>query len=289
MSNFKSPEVAVVPAAGKGTRFLPSTKTTPKELLPLLNKPLIHHSLEELKSAGVKEVILVSHPDKQALNKYFADHSDLKEIVKNKTDLVAALNSIEALPKITMVYQHEQKGLAHAISCAKDELAGRDFFVLLPDEIFIAHSENQNPSKSLAEHFKSNGLSVISLLKVPMSEVSSYGVAQCKRQGQVLKIIGVVEKPEASKAPSSLILPGRYLFKNRILELIEKTTPKNGEVQLTDSIVLLSDAEGLVTNCPRFDGGCVAGFLKANVFAALKDEKIGADFKSFLLENLNLT
>ena len=287
MSEFDSPEVAVIPAAGKGTRFLPSTKATPKELHPLLNNPLLHHSLKELKEAGVKEVILVNHREKKGLNKYFEPHVELKNSVGDKPDLVEALESIEALPKVTFVYQKEQKGLAHAIYCAKDELNGRDFFVLLPDEIFIPESIDENPSKALSENFKVFGKSVISLLEVPMEKVSSYGVAKFETTGDQLKILDLVEKPKASEAPSNMILPGRYLFDNHILEWIEKTAPRNGEVQLTDAMVLMSKdigLNGLVTKCPRFDGGSVLGFLKANVFAALKDEKISNDFRDFLNE-----
>jgi len=282
MSEFNSPEVAVIPAAGRGTRFLPSTKATPKELHPLLNKPLLHHSLEELKEAGVKEVIIVNHPEKKGLNKYFESHAELKEIVKAKNDLVEALNSVEALPKVTMAYQFEQKGLAHAILCAKEAIAGRDFFILLPDEIFISTDQEKNPSKDLAESFEKTGQSVISLLEVPMNEVSSYGVAKVSDKFEILDL---VEKPEISKAPSNLILPGRYLFKNEILDFIENTTERNGEVQFTDSMLSFSKEFGLlglVTKCPRFDGGSVLGFLKANVFAALNDDKISNDFRSFL-------
>ena len=289
MSNYNPSEVAVIPAAGKGTRFLPSTKVTPKELHPLLNRPLLHHSMEELMNAGVKEVILVSHPEKKGLNKYFDSHDELKSAVAEKIELVKALESIEALPKVTMVYQKEQKGLAHAISCAKEKIKDRDFFVLLPDEIFIPQALAENPSKALAENFKQFGKSVVSLLEVPKEQVSSYGVAKFEKQGDQLKILDLVEKPKVFEAPSHLILPGRYLFNNAILDWIEKTPAKDGEVQLTDAMVSLSKAQGLnglITKCPRFDGGSVVGLLKANVFAALKDEKLSKEFKSFLHEVL---
>lgn len=294
MSNFISPEVAVIPAAGKGTRFLPSTKATPKELHPLLNTPLLHHSLKELKEAGVKEVIIVNHPDKKGLNRYFESHSELKKHVSKNSDLVKALDSIDDLPKVTFVYQTEQKGLAHAISCAESVLNGRDFFVLLPDEIFFKDSKDKNPSEVLLESFKDSRNSCVSLLEVPKDKVSSYGVVKFNKKSSSnesdslskVEITDIIEKPKVSEAPSNLILPGRYLFKNKILECIRKTPlDKNGEVKLTDSMVLLSKEEpliGIVTDCPRFDGGSVLGFLKANVFAALRDPKLSKDFESYL-------
>ena len=289
MLNYTSPEVAIIPAAGKGTRFLPSTKATPKELHPLLNRPLLHHSLEELKMAGVKEAIVVNHPDKKELNKYFEPHTELKSSIQDKTELVKALESIEALPKVTIAYQKEQKGLAHAISCAKDEINGRNFFVLLPDEIFIPQRLEENPCTALSKNFKEFGKSVVSLFKVPKKQVSSYGVAKFETVDNQLKIVDLVEKPKVSEAPSNLILPGRYLFDNTILDWIDKTPARNGEVQLTDAMLSLSKEQGLnglITKGPRFDGGSVLGFLKANVFAALKDEELSKEFKSFLYEVL---
>ena len=289
MSNFNSPEVAVIPAAGKGTRFLPSTKATPKELHPLLSKPLLHHSMEELKEAGVKEIILVNHPEKKGLNKYFEPHDELKSVVSSKPELLEALDSVEALPKMTMVYQNEQKGLAHAISCATEAINGRNFFVLLPDEIFIPQTLNENPSKALAESYKESGTSVISLLEVPKDQVSSYGVAKFEDNDGQIKIVDLVEKPKIEDAPSNLILPGRYLFDNKILDWIQKTPERNGEVQLTDAMVSMSKEQGLnglITDCPRFDGGSVLGFLKANIFAGLKDDKISSDLRLFIEQAL---
>lgn len=285
MLNFNSPEVAVIPAAGKGTRFLPSTKATPKELHPLLNRPLLHHSMEELKEAGVKEVIIVNHPEKTGLNKYFEPHDELISVVSSKPELVEALESVEALPKMTMVYQTEQKGLAHAISCATEAINGRNFFVLLPDEIFIPNSLDENPCLTLADNYKKYGTSVISLLEVPKDQVSSYGVAKFENIEGQIRILDLVEKPKVEDAPSNLILPGRYLFDNAILNWIKKTPERNGEVQLTDAMVSMSKEQGLnglITTCPRFDGGSVLGFLKANVFAALKDEELSKDFEKFL-------
>ena len=291
--NKTLPTVAVIPAAGKGTRFLPSTKSTPKELHPLLNKPLIHCCLEELKAAGVKEAIIVTHPDKTTLEKYFSNHDELKSLLQkdNKNTLVKTLESIEELPKVTFVNQLEQKGLAHAIHCAKEAINGRDFFVLLPDEIFIAQTNELNPCVELLESFKKNGLSAISLLEVDKSLVSSYGVAKIESENNQSKIVDVVEKPSVEKAPSNLILPGRYLFKNEILSLIESTQPKNGEVQLTDAIVTMAKDSGVsavTTKSMRFDGGSVLGFLKANITAGLMDSEIGEELKSFL-KNVNLT
>lgn len=291
--NLELPKVAVIPAAGKGTRFLPSTKATPKELHPLLNKPLIHCCLEELKEAGVEEAIIVTHPEKTTLEKYFSSHKDLKSLLQaqNKNQLVNSLEAIETLPKVTFVNQLEQNGLAHAVHCAKEAINGRDFFLLLPDEIFISKTTELNPCVELLKSFKNNGRSVISLLEVDRSLVSNYGVAEVKTENGNTKILNLVEKPTVEKAPSNLILPGRYLFKNEILSIIENTDPKNGEVQLTDAIVTMSKTsgvDGVISKSLRFDGGSVLGFLKANITAGLMDSEIGADLKNFL-KNVNLT
>ncbi len=284
---YDTPKVGVIPAAGKGTRFLPCTKVTPKEMLPLLNLPLIHHCLNELKNAGVKEAIIVSHKDKVTLKNYFKEHSELKNLLKKnkQPSLVEELKNIEQLPKVTLVYQEEQLGLAHAILAAKKEIKDRDFYVLLPDEIFFPQDLSQNPCIELKKEFEKTGANAISLLKADSSVVSQYGVAETKKANGSLNILKIVEKPKIKNAPSNLILPGRYIFKNKILKYIEQSPKKNEEVQLTDSMILMAKDHGLtgvITQCPRFDGGSVLGFLKANIYAGLKDNKLSADLKKFI-------
>jgi UTP--glucose-1-phosphate uridylyltransferase len=286
MNTNTAPKVAVIPAAGKGTRFLPSTKATPKEMHPLLNIPLIHHCLKELKEAEVEEVIIVSHIDKKTLENYFSDHSALKKLLQTdgKDDLVERLNEIEGLPRVTFAYQDEQLGLAHAIYSAKKEIAGRDFYVLLPDEIFIPDSKDQNPCVELKKSFLKTGVSTISLLEVDESMVSQYGVAKIENLegSSCLKVLGLVEKPKLKDAPSNLILPGRYLMKADVLKQIENTPERNGEVQFTDSMMQLDSLNGVITKCTRFDGGSVLGFLKANIYAALKDPDLKPEIETFL-------
>jgi len=284
MSIFTAPKVAVIPAAGKGTRFLPSTKATPKEMHPLLNIPLIHHCLKELKEAEVEEVIIVSHVDKVTLETYFGDHSGLKELLikDKKQDLVERLNEVEDLPKVTFAYQDEQLGLAHAIHSAKKEIAGRDFYVLLPDEIFIPKDQDQNPCIELKKSFLKTGTSTISLLEVDENLVPNYGVAKVEKTNDAYKVLGLVEKPKIEDAPSNLILPGRYLMKADVLKQIEQTPKRNGEVQFTDSMMQLENLNGVVTSCPRFDGGSVLGFLKANIYAAFQDPDLKPEMESFI-------
>ncbi len=284
---FKAPKIAVIPAAGRGTRFLPSTKVTPKEMHPLLNLPLIHHCLSELKEAGVEEAIIVTHKDKVSLEAYFKDHSELKALLQadKKDDLVQELVKIENLPKVTFAYQEEQLGLAHAVYSAKEQIAGRDFYLLLPDEIFLPSAPSQNPCVELKKEFENSGTSVVSLLEIDPVLTSQYGVVKVETSGSSLKVLDIVEKPKQGEAPSNLILPGRYAFKAEILEHIENTALKNGEVQLTDSMILMSKESGLnafVTSCPRFDGGTVLGFLKANIHAAMQDEKLKGDLADFI-------
>lgn len=284
MNTHTTPKLAVIPAAGKGTRFLPSTKATPKEMHPLLNIPLIHHCLKELKEADVDEVIIVSHKDKTSLETYFEDHSSLKNLLKSdgKNDLAKRLVEIENLPKVTFAYQEEQLGLAHAILSAEQEIAGRDFYVLLPDEIFIPENKDQNPCVELQKSFLKTGVSTISLLEVEESLVSKYGVAKVEQNDGCFKILGLVEKPKLKDAPSNLILPGRYLMKADILQKIKDTPMRNGEVQFTDSMMQLEALNGVVTRCPRFDGGSVLGFLQANIYAALQDPDLKPEIEVFL-------
>ncbi len=284
---YNTPKVAIIPAAGKGTRFLPSTKSTPKEMLPLLNLPLIHHCLNELKNAGVTEAIIISHKDKVALKNYFKDHSELKNLLKKdrKTHLVQELKNIEQLPKVTFTYQEEQLGLAHAILSAEKNLKDRDFYVLLPDEIFLPSDLSQNPCIELKKEFEKTGSNVVSLLQVDSSLVCQYGVAKTKETNGSLNISKIIEKPKLKNAPSNLILPGRYIFKNKILKYIKESPKKNGEIQLTDSISLMAkdhSLTGVITKCPRFDGGSVLGLLKANIHAALKDNNLSTDLKKFI-------
>ena len=251
---------------------------------PLLNLPLIHHCLNELKDAGVEEAIIVTHPDKKTLENYFADHTDLKNLLSNdgKQELVDELKSIENLPKVTFAYQHEQLGLAHAILSAEKEIAGRDFYVLLPDEIFFASKTDKNPSIELQKQFSKTGNPVISLTEVDEDLVSQYGVADVEKTASSLKINALVEKPKKENAPSNLVSPGRYLMKAEILNHIKNTAARNGEVQFTDSMMMFDILEGVVTSCPRFDGGTVEGFLKANIYAALQDPKLKESILSVL-------
>lgn len=287
---MKTPKTAVIPAAGKGTRFLPSTKSTPKEMLPLLNTPLIHHCIEELIEAGVEKIIIVSHKDKIGLSKYFEDHSELKALLKKdgKTELVSHLESIEKFPEVIFAYQEEQLGLAHAIYSAKDVIGEDDFFVLLPDEIFIPNSIEGNPCLQLLSLFDKTKKSVISLIEVDKSKVSSYGVAKVEETSEGLKVLDIIEKPKLEDAPSNYILPGRYLLSNEILNIISKTKPsKNGEVYLTDALISLSKSKGLfgfLTKTRRFDGGSVSGFLQANLYKAMKDENLKKDLMKVIKE-----
>lgn len=282
------PKVAVIPAAGKGTRFLPSTKATPKEMHPLLNLPLVHHCSLELQAAGVEKIVLVIHPEKETLKKYFNTDEALSTHLMElgKTELANRVKGVNKLPKVEFAYQTEQKGLAHAVACAKDSVGSDDFFLLLPDEIFIPHEASQNPCVELLELYKKTEKSTVTLLEVPKDKVSSYGVIAGENKETHYEISGIIEKPAVSEAPSNLILPGRYLFKNSIFTYIEGTQPsKNGEVQLTDAMEKLAHSEGLLgkpTSCPRFDGGSVLGFLKANIYAGLKDPELSGPLKTFI-------
>ena len=283
----------VIPVAGLGTRFLPATKSTPKEMLPVVDKPLIQYAVEEASKAGIEEFIFITHHSKSSIKKHFEEDSNLfnKLMGDGKEDLASTIKNIGGSEaKFTYIEQGEPKGLGHAISCAKDAIDEDEwFFVILPDDLFM--TKGANVTEQMIDIAKSENRQVLALQKIENEEISKYGViSPTSTNGKISTIDGIVEKPDYADAPSNLASIGRYLFKQTIFNHIDNDNPgKNGEVQITDAI--LSDIENFIGyefDGLRFDCGSKSGYLKANIEFGLADEELSVELRSFIEEKKNL-
>ena len=283
----------VIPVAGLGTRFLPATKSTPKEMLPVVDKPLIQYAVEEASKAGIEEFIFITHHSKSSIKKHFEEDSNLfnKLMEDGKEDLASTIKNIGGSEaKFTYIEQGEPKGLGHAISCAKDAIDEDEwFFVILPDDLFM--TKGANVTEQMIDIAKSENRQVLALQKIENEEISKYGViSPTSTNGKISTIDGIVEKPDYADAPSNLASIGRYLFKQTIFNHIDNDNPgKNGEVQITDAI--LSDIENFIGyefDGLRFDCGSKSGYLKANIEFGLADEELSVELRSFIEEKKNL-
>ena len=283
----------VIPVAGLGTRFLPATKSTPKEMLPVVDKPLIQYAVEEASKAGIEEFIFITHHSKSSIKKHFEEDNDLfnKLMEDGKEDLASTIKSIGGPgTKFTYIEQGKPKGLGHAISCANDVIdEGEWFFVILPDDLFM--TKGANVTEQMIDIAKSENKQVLALQKIENEEISKYGVISPEStDGKISTINGIVEKPDYVDAPSNLASIGRYLFNQTIFNHIDNDNPgKNGEVQITDAI--LSDIKNFIGyefDGLRFDCGSKSGYLKANIKFGLADEELNSELESFIEEKKNL-
>ncbi len=276
---------AVIPAAGFGTRFLPATKSMPKEMLPIIDKPAIHYAVEEAVNAGIKEIIFITGRGKRAIEDYF-DHSyELEDLLrqKGKTELLSEIEAISDMADIVYIRQKEALGLGHAILRAKDLVGDEPFAVILPD---VLMTDNGQFMKDAVAEYQKSGKSVIGVQEVDWAKVSSYGIVEKKGEGKAFEITGVVEKPSREEAPSNMHIFGRYILSPSIFKYLEETKPgKGGEIQLTDAIeaqIEKEGARGLELEDEYFDTGDKLGFIKATVTMALRHEKLNGDLKDFL-------
>ena len=263
---------SIIPAAGLGTRFLPATKCSPKELLPVLDKPVIQYVVEEaLEPEGVSKVVIINSHDKPQIEAYFAEDLDFEGMLRErgKASLADAVHEASTLP-VSFAYQDEALGLGHAVYCAKDEMDGDPFFVLLGDYFVPDRQMCVNMQKVSEEH---GGASVIAVAPVPADQVNRYGIiaGECigsldgtdvasEEEGAVWKVTGMVEKPAPEDAPSHLFIVGRYLLSPRIMDLLAtQGTGAGGEIQLTDAMVRLLDEESMYALVVDPDQGCDTG------------------------------
>lgn len=279
---------AVFPAAGLGTRFLPATKATPKEMLCLVDKPLIQYGVEEAVAAGCTEIIIVTGRGKTTMEDHFDKSFELEAtlVAKNKTALLEVARSVSRLAKITYTRQSEPLGLGHAVLQAKEIVGNEPFAVLLPDDIVDASVPCM---KQMVEAFNETQSTILGSEVVPRNAIQNYGCLDCTpdaKNPRLLAVKDMVEKPKPEEAPSQNAIIGRYILTPRIFEMLEKITPgAGGELQLTDAIKTLLRHEkvyGFSYEGKRHDAGDKLGFLKATVEFGLKHEKLGPDFRAWL-------
>ncbi len=291
MATRKKVRKAVLPAAGLGTRFLPATKAQPKEMLPLVDKPLIQYSVEECLASGIENIIIVTGRGKNAIEDHFDTNPELERFLeeKGKKDEAELVRHISNMTHVSYIRQKEALGLGHAVLTAKELVADEPFAVLLGDVVF----DGANPAtKQLVEVYEATGLGVIAVEAVPREHIHLYGVIDARPEpktrwgDRLLRISNLVEKPKAEDAPSNLSITGRYLLPPEIFDCIERTPPgRGGEIQLTDSLRILAQEHGLlalVYEGKSYDAGDKLGFLKATVEMALKNPEFADDFRAYL-------
>lgn len=284
---------AVIPAAGFGTRFLPATKATPKEMLPIVDKPTIQYIVEEALASGIEEILIISGHAKRAIEDHFDSAPVLERELeeKGKDDLLAIVRETADI-NVHYIRQKKMRGLGDAILCAKSFMAGEPFAVLLGDDVVYADAtKGQQPAlRQLIDVYDAYGGSVLGCQQVAPEKVSSYGIVAGKEiaDSKLLKVSNMIEKPELSEAPSNIAVLGRYIISPTIFELLEHTAPgKGGEVQLTDALKQLALVEPVWAYCfegKRYDVGDKLGFLKATVEFALRRPDLGGPFRSYLEE-----
>jgi UTP--glucose-1-phosphate uridylyltransferase len=279
---------AVFPAAGLGTRLLPATKVVPKEMLALVDKPIIQYGVEEAVASGIDHIIIITGRGKGAIEDHF-DHSfELDEALERKAkhELLAVSRGVSSLARISYVRQKEPLGLGHAVLCARELVGDEPFAVILPDDVIDAEVPCL---KQMMGVFDERGGSVLATQTVEGPGISSYGVlagSQDPDNWRIYNCTGMVEKPKFADAPSNLAIVGRYVLTPRIFELLEKTAPgAGGEIQLTDGIKALLMEEkvfGYNFEGKRFDAGDKLGMLQATVEFALKRSDLGPQFREYL-------
>lgn len=279
---------AIIPAAGLGTRFLPATKTVPKEMLTIVDAPIILYVVEEAVRAGIEDIVLVAGRGKYAIEDFFDTSYELEDkLAKDgKWKLLDRLINIRDKVNIISIRQKHALGLGHAVHAGLPIIGKEPFAVLLGDEITVGEP---NVTAQLVKSFEETATSTISIMKVADSDVSKYGIAEVEEQASgFFKVISLMEKPQAAETKSRWALPGRYVFDNRIMDILHTAQPTlNGEIQLTDSMKVLCQNHGLnamTFTAQRYDAGDKLGYLQANIELGLQNHEIGDDLKKYILE-----
>ncbi len=282
----------IIPIAGLGTRMLPATKAVPKEMLPIVGKPIIQYIVEECSEAGFKEIIFITHSSKYSVENHFDKSFELEAALEKrvKRSLLKEIKSISKLDiEINSIRQGEAKGLGHAILCAKSNVGKESFGIILPDMIIQGSNKINNLSK-MKKKFEEDGISSMLLGKALKKDLNKYGIVKLRKNqktscdGLIEKII---EKPSISRAPSNLFAAGRYIFDYKLMSYLSKIKPdKSGEIQLTDAIDLYikneNKLDGYLLEGVLHDCGDKLGYLKANIEFAKKDPSISKEFIKYL-------
>lgn len=277
---------AVIPVAGKGTRFLPATKQIPKEMIPILDRPMIHYCVEEAVLSGIEEIVFVTSSGKEAIENYFDRNLELEVFLEQngKNELKDKIRKIGEMIEVVTVRQKQQLGLGHAVLCAKSVIGNEDFAVILGDDIVV----NRNPvTKQLMGCYEAHGGSVIGVMEVPNAETYRYGIVKGQQiADKTLKMDGMVEKPKPAEAPTNLATPGRYILKNEIFSALSRIERgAGGEYQLTDAINMLcreSTVHAYQFEGKRYDTGSLEGYLRATVDFALERDDLRATMQEIL-------
>lgn len=282
---------AVFPAAGLGTRFLPATKAMPKEMLPLVDKPLIQYGVEEAIHSGVQNIIIVTGRGKTAIEDHFDVSFELEHLLesRNKKDLLATVRSVSDMINVAYVRQKEALGLGHAVLRARELVGHEPFAAILSDDII----DSETPAlRQLLDVYEFYGAPVVALMEVPRENISAYGVVDAEPVldvaggGRLYRIRNLVEKPKPEDAPSNLAIIGRYVLTPEIFESIEAIEPgSGGELQLTDALKHMLRSRpiyGFRFEGTRYDAGDKQGFLRATVEFALKRHDLGTEFRNYL-------
>ena len=277
---------AVLPVAGFGTRFLPATKAIPKEMLPIIDKPLIEYAVEEAVSAGIEEIIFITSHTKIAIENHFDSNFELEEKLLNsgKDDFIPLINP-EKFKNIRFTYvrQKSQRGLGDAIAQASHLVNDSAFAILLADDLIFSET---SCLQQLIDIYKNTSASVIGINEVPKSDVSKYGVIEAVNEDSELKIIDIIEKPDISDAPSNLAVVGRYILESDIFNYLKRVEEdSSNEIQLTDAIKLMlydKDVFGCKYIGTKFDCGSKKGFVAATLYKGLEDEQIKQEINKII-------
>ena len=289
MTTRKPIRKAVFPVAGLGTRFLPATKAIPKEMLPIIDRPLIQYAVDEAREAGIEQLIFVTGRGKTAIVEHFDVAYELEATMKDRAKALEVLEPTRIQPgNLVAVRQQVPLGLGHAIWCARAIVGDEPFAIFLPDELMIGKSDGSGGCmKQMVEAYNELGGNVISVLEVPEAEVSSYGViAPGARNGAITEVLGLVEKPRREDAPSNLIISGRYILQPEVMRVLEgQEKGAGGEIQLTDAMARMIGEQAFhaVTFAGRrFDCGSKVGFVEATLALALEREDMADDVRAIM-------
>jgi UTP--glucose-1-phosphate uridylyltransferase len=281
---------AVIPAAGLGTRFLPATKTSPKEMLPVVDKPAIQYVVEEAVQAGLTDVLIITGRGKRAVEDHFDRNFELEHHLaqSGRDELLKEVQHSSDLAEIHFVRQRDPLGLGHAVSVARQHVGNEPFAVLLADDIMV---DDGRLLRSMLDIHDRHGRSVVALQEVEPEEISSYGCVEPKStQGDVVEVRRLVEKPPPEEAPSNLAIIGRYVFTPQIFEMLDRIEPgRGGELQLTDAMQLLLEDQsmyGYICRSGRYDVGQKLDFLRANIELALERPDLGPPLEAWLRDLL---
>ncbi len=280
---------AVFPVAGWGTRFLPATKAQPKEMLPVVDKPIIQYAVEEAVAAGIDQIIMVTAYGKRAIEDHFDSNAELERLLERKGahDMLAAVRSVSDMAEFCYVRQREQRGLGHAVLITRELVGDEPFAVFLPDDMILCRNGSPGCMQQMIAVYERFRASVLAVERVPRERVAQYGVVDAKPlEDGIYRVADMVEKPSPDEAPSDLRIVGRYILTPEIFDALERTTEgRGGEIQLTDGLRWLLQRQAVYAylfDGESYDAGSKLGFLVATVQFALQRPDLADDFAEYL-------